>query len=729
MHCAAGLVDGGEPERGGEISMAAVGNATPLVALDAVVIDTETTGLDPAKAWIVEFAALRLVGGRPDTAAPLRRLVRPGVAIPLAVSQIHGIDDVAVADAPAFAALAPEIAATLDGAVVVGHSLGFDVAVLKREFDRAGVAWSPPRTLDTRILAEMAAPGLAGYTLENLAAWLGVTIVRRHSALGDAETTARIFLALLPKLRAVGIRTLAEAERACRAMTGVLDRQHLAGWAEPVNAPAAGIASADAERIDSYPYRRRVGEVMRTPARFIAPNVPLREALDRVMRERVSSLFVHADAEHPVRPGETGIVTERDLLRALAKDGAAALDRPVSTLASRPLAAVPADAFCYLAVSRMNRLGIRHLGVTDESGFVIGALSARDLLRLRGEGAISLGDEIEEAVGVPEMGRALARLPRVVAALFKEEMSGRQIAGVVSREVCALTARAAVLAEQRMRGSGQGGPPCPYAFAVLGSAGRGESLLAMDQDNALVFAEGPPDGPEDKWFKQLGIHVADILHEVGVPYCKGGVMAKNAPWRGSVPTWRARTVNWITRSNPQDLLSVDIFFDMLGVHGDTGLTGAIWRAAFDAAKGQAGFAKMLTETAGATAPGLGVFGRFKTDQGRIDVKKSGLFGIVSAARALAICHHVVEHSTLARLTGIKALGLGGERDLDALVEAQGTFLDLLLAQQIEDLEQGLPPSNTVLVKRLSRHDQERLRSALEAVGHLDELTRDLLFRA
>jgi DNA polymerase-3 subunit epsilon/CBS domain-containing protein len=60
----------------------------------------------------------------------------------------------------------------------------------------------------------------------------------------------------------------------------------------------------------------------------------------------------------------------------------------------------------------------------------------------------------------------------------------------------------------------------------------------MDQDNALVFADGAPGGAEDEWFGQLGIHIADILHEVGVPYCKGGVMAKNPQWRGSLATWR-----------------------------------------------------------------------------------------------------------------------------------------------------------------------------------------------
>ena len=51
--------------------MAVVGSATPLIALDAVVIDTETTSLDPAKARIVEIAAVRLVGGRLDPPEPL----------------------------------------------------------------------------------------------------------------------------------------------------------------------------------------------------------------------------------------------------------------------------------------------------------------------------------------------------------------------------------------------------------------------------------------------------------------------------------------------------------------------------------------------------------------------------------------------------------------------------------------------------------------------------------
>jgi DNA polymerase-3 subunit epsilon/CBS domain-containing protein len=309
-----------------------------------------------------------------------------------------------------------------------------------------------------------------------------------------------------------------------------------------------------------------------------------------------------------------------------------------------------------------------------------------------------------------------------------EDVSARDIAAVISRELCALTHQAALIAEQRMRDDGQGEPPCPYAVAVLGSAGRDESLLAMDQDNALFFTQGEPGGSEDRWFESFGIRFNDILHEAGLPYCPGGVMARNAQWRGSLSTWQARIDHWIGRSNPQDLLAVDIFFDLRGVHGDVGLANRLRENAYDAAAGQTAFAKLLVESAGASEPGLTFLRGFRTEQGRINLKKTGLFGIVTAARALAICHHVVERSTPERLAGIKALKLGSGNDLDALREAHGVFLELILAQQIEDIDHGTPTSNAVTVKRLSQRDKVRLYQALHAVEQLDALTRDLLFK-
>jgi DNA polymerase-3 subunit epsilon/CBS domain-containing protein len=283
-----------------------------------------------------------------------------------------------------------------------------------------------------------------------------------------------------------------------------------------------------------------------------------------------------------------------------------------------------------------------------------------------------------------------------------------------------------VIAERIMRESGQGEPPVPYALVVLGSAGRGESLLAMDQDNAVIFERGDPDGPEDRWFAVFGEHVADILHQAGVPYCKGGVMARNAAWRGSLATWLSRIEHWISRSRPADLLSVDIFFDLRAVHGDGALAMKIRQAAYAAADGQTAFAKLLVDAV-RIPTSLGLFGGIRTEGGRIDLKGSGLFGLVAAARAMAIRYHVMDRSTPARLAAVKALVHASESDLDALMEAHGVFLDLILAQQVEDAAHGLPPSNAIAVKRLPARAQERLRAALQAVVHVDDLARDLLF--
>jgi CBS domain-containing protein len=700
-------------------------SATPLVALDAVAIDTETTGLDPRRAWVVEIGAVRIAAGVVEAAASIQRRVRPPVAIPAAATKVHGIDDAAVAGAPTFAEVWPQFSAFIGGSVLIGHAVGFDLAVLEREGTRANMSWVRPRTLDTRLLAQLAEPNLADYSLETTAAWLAVEPGDRHSALGDAVTAARIFLALVPKLRARGIRTLAEAEEACRALTQPLTEQHRAGWALPVRPHDTVGRDRSPPRIDSYPYVTRIGSIMKAPARFIAPDASVAGALERMTSERISSLFVCQPGIAP-RPEHIGIITERDVLRALATHGAGVLVLPVEQAANRPLACVPADAFAYLAIGRMSRLKVRHLGVTDERGLVIGALSARDLLHLRAESGLILGDEIVQATDVPALARGWAKLPLVARGLVNEGIAAPEIAALISSRLGGLTERAALIAEQRMLAAGQGAPPCPYAVMVLGSAGREESLLAMDQDNALVFANVEPEGPEDRWFATLGSHVADILHEVGVPYCKGGVMAKNAPWRGSIATWRQRIEGWIGRSSPQDLLSVDIFFDLRSVHGDAAMADDLWRAGFDTAHGEAAFAKLLAEAAGPLKSGLGWFGRIRTEQGRIDLKRAGLFGIVTAARVLALRHHVVERSTVARIAGIKALGRGAERDLDALADAQAVFLDLILAQQIEDCERGQPVTNRVAVERLSRRDRARLRGALQAVEHLDELIRDLL---
>lgn len=706
--------------------MAAPKRSDPLIAMNAVALDTEATGLDHARARIVEIGAVRMVNGRINPDDTLRLLVNPQEPMPAAAQAVHGISDDMLVGAPAFKEAWPQAQAFIGANVWIGHTLGFDIALIERECARAGLPFDKPNVLDTRLLAQVAEPGLSGYTLEILSAWLGVEPAERHAALGDAITTARIFIALLPRLRERGIRTYGEALLACSRLTDVLEGHYRAGWAEVAPPPERMDASA-IQRIDSYPYRHRIGDIMHAPALFIAPEASVQEALDQLMARHVSSLFVAPEADGPRLARHCGIVTERDIMRSLVGEGARALELPVRAIMSHPLETVPADSFIYVAIARMNRRRVRHLGVVDGNGEVIGALSARDLLKARAGEALSLGDEINQANNARELALAWSKLPQVCAALVADDLDGRAIAAIISEELCALTSRAAAISEQRLGEEGHGQAPCPYSILVLGSAARGESLLALDQDNAIVFDSGEPDGPEDRWFAMLGERIARILHAAGVPLCKGGVMASNPQWRGSLAQWRHRIATWLERSRPADLLSVDTFFDLRGVHGANALARQLRQDAFDMARDRIAFAKSLVEAAGPSESALGLFGRLKTIDGRIDLKKCGLFKTVSAARALAIRHHILARSTPERLQGVRALGRGADQDLESIIAAQGVFLDLILRQQLADIAVGAPPSNAVEVAKLSRRDRQRLQSALTAPQTLDTLVKDLMF--
>ena len=340
----------------------------------------------------------------------------------------------------------------------------------------------------------------------------------RHRALADALLAARVFIGLVPLLREIGIRTVAEAEAACRGLSRVLENYHHAGWVEPgADLPEAGRHGVG-RRLDSYPYRHRIHELMRCPPAFVCGDAAVRLALGVMTDNRISSVFV-GDRAAPA--ASLGIVTERDILRSLRQRGAAALDEPVATIATRPLITVPEDAFVYRAIGRMRRFSIRHLAAVTEANQVSGALSARDLLRWRADAAIVLGDDIDAAEDVAALARAWAKVPAMASALLEEAVSARDIAGIIARELGAALNRAASLPCSRLQTKGLGESPCPYSVLILGSAGRGESLLALDQDHAIIFARGQPDEMEDRWFGKLGTRIAEILHAIGVPYCLG----------------------------------------------------------------------------------------------------------------------------------------------------------------------------------------------------------------
>jgi DNA polymerase-3 subunit epsilon len=186
----------------------------PLDRLACTVFDCETTGLDPAGGdEIIQIGAVRILNGRLLPGESFDQLVDPGRSIPEASIPFHGIHPEMVRGAPRIGEVLPALHTFAADTILVGHNVAFDMRFLRLKEASTGLKFDHP-VLDTLLLASIAEPDAESHALEAIADRLGVPVVARHSAAGDALTTATVFLKLLPLLRDRGVVTLGEAREA-----------------------------------------------------------------------------------------------------------------------------------------------------------------------------------------------------------------------------------------------------------------------------------------------------------------------------------------------------------------------------------------------------------------------------------------------------------------------------------------------------------------------------------
>lgn len=186
----------------------------PLDQLTYAVFDTETTGLKPSQGdEIIQIGAVRLVNGRILYDETLDQLIDPRRPVPEESVKIHGIAPELLLGQPTILQALPDLHHFAEGSVLVAHNAAFDMKFLKLKEEACGVRFDQP-VLDTLLLSWFVHPHQESHSLEEVAKRLGIAIVGRHTALGDALVTAEIFNKLIPLLAAKGVHTLAEAMEA-----------------------------------------------------------------------------------------------------------------------------------------------------------------------------------------------------------------------------------------------------------------------------------------------------------------------------------------------------------------------------------------------------------------------------------------------------------------------------------------------------------------------------------
>ena len=221
---------------------------------------------------------------------------------------------------------------------------------------------------------------------------------------------------------------------------------------------------------------RPVTEVVRSAPVFCEPDTTIRDAARLMIGERRSAILVNASAG-------LGIVTDVDMRNKVVVGGVSR-DAPVSTIMSTPVHTIGAEALAPEASIAMMVAGVNHLPVLDETGVVVGVLSASTLMTLEARSPFALRRAIQSARTEKDLDDAAADMPELFLDLLDAHLDAPSLMRVLTVLCDTMTARLLELAFAR-----HGEPPVPYAWLAFGSAARSELTLASDQDNGLAYAD------------------------------------------------------------------------------------------------------------------------------------------------------------------------------------------------------------------------------------------------
>lgn len=375
------------------------------------------------------------------------------------------------------------------------------------------------------------------------------------------------------------------------------------------------------------------------------PATPLAEVLPAMTGPHVSAVLALDAQGSPV-----GILTERDVTRRVAFR--LPPEAPLSAAMTAPVTTCPADAGLWRAVALLRPGRLRHLPVVGADGRCVGMLHRDDTLAAASGRLLTHLDALageDAAIKAAQAG--------VATALLAEGVPAQEVVGLVSGINLDLHRR---VLDRAL--AAHGGSPVPFTLLVMGSVGRGESLLRPDQDNGLILADYPDAQHDavDAWFRPFTEAFNTGLDAAGFPLCPGGIMARNPLWRKTLPQWRHQFEYWANRRAGAALLFSDIAFDFRAAAGDPAPAEAL-RAHLGRVlqASPALLAAMAAQNSSLTV-GLTLWGGFTDDEPgpgtRTDLKLHGLMPLVAATRLLALRDGIAPTGTAARIAALAARG-------------------------------------------------------------------------
>lgn len=418
-----------------------------------------------------------------------------------------------------------------------------------------------------------------------------------------------------------------------------------------------------------------------------------------------------------------GIVTDEDIRKRSIAEGISS-DREVSEIMSSPLISISEKGMLYEAISLMQQGKISHLGVRNQEGMIVSIVSNQDLLQVHKYSVSMIKQQIEKAETWEEAAGVGRRIPELTASLLHAGSDANNLARFTAILFDAMTQKFIQLALGQL-----GDPPVSFAFIVLGSAGREEQTLATDQDNAIIFEDVEAEHLEktQNWFLGLGMLVCDWLNDAGYKYCHGKIMASNPDWCQPISKWKKNFTAWISASEPQDLLDINIFFDVRPVFGESRFCRDLHQHIRQVIKKHPAFFIYMTGNIQKFKPPLSLFGHIIVGSTRdkpaaFDIKQA-MLPLVDLARIYTLNEGISEMSTLSRFQRLHQLGVFNESQFEARTEAYKLMMLMRFRHQAEQISKGLSPDNYINPESMSSIEQAMLKKIF---GQIPEFINKLV---
>jgi len=411
-----------------------------------------------------------------------------------------------------------------------------------------------------------------------------------------------------------------------------------------------------------------------------------------------------------------GIITDEDIRKRVVAENVSP-DQPVHGIMTSPIVTISEKAMLYEAISLMQEREISHLGVRNTQGEITSIVSNRELLQIHRYSISLIRKQIEQAKTWQAVAAIGRRIPELTAAIMN---SGSEAVNLVRFNAIlfdSIVQKLISLALDRL-----GKPPVPFTFLVLGSAGREEQTLVTDQDNAILFEDVGQKSLEQAkaYFLQVGALVSEWLNSSGYAFCKGKIMASNPEWCQPLGCWKEKFTSWITSSEPQDLLDINIFFDFRAVYGESRLTNDLYRHIQEVIKSHPAFFIYMTGNIQRLKPPLGIFGNIlvgatKSQPESFDSKRA-MIPLIDIARLYALKEGIRETGTLDRFSRLFNIGMIREDRFEERTEAFKLLMMLRFRHQVEQITKNKVPDNFINPEALSPVEVAMLKKILGQVS-------------